>query len=157
MPVSLPSDEGILDESLHQRCLWWELSWAGSQPEVLHWCYGELNLNLQDPQLGLSYKTISQPALDCSLHLAESLRVWRRLDLGSGRESVACWMPGGILVLQIPLASARCRAETRPQASRFPVHLLTFAIRTLLIFAAEDPTVQLNWCDWKQGGGRTGY
>lgn len=50
-------------------------------------------------------------------------------------------------MLQIPLASACCGAETWPEASRFPVHLLTFAIRTLLIFAAEDLTVQLNWRD----------
>lgn len=61
VPVSLPDDEASPDESLSQRRLQWELVCAGSRPKVLHWCYRELNSNLQDPQLGLSCKTILQP------------------------------------------------------------------------------------------------
>lgn len=56
-------------------------------------------------------------------------------------------MAGRSDAANIAAPQAHCRAEGWPEASHFSLHLLTFAIRTLLIFATEDFTALINWCD----------
>lgn len=56
-------------------------------------------------------------------------------------------MAGRSDAANIAAPQAHCRAEGWPEASNFSLHLLTFAIRTLLIFATEDFTALINWCD----------